>query len=348
MLCVDCGEEVPKTIQGSCPNCFVATTPLLSTPEVLDVELCAHCDARHIGKKWFEAPKEADHQWLREDAVRGAVAVHARVLDPFFQMSETAQDDKHFRVQITMEGTVEGVDVTDGGEILVRQKRGVCDRCSRMAGNYYASILQLRATERNVGKEELERAHKVIGEELDRQQDAGNRFAFLTKGGPIHGGWDYYLGDIEAGRQVARMLKQRLGASVQETAKLVGRREGDDVYRVTFLVRVALFSPGDFGLWGEVPVQVISMSKGHVHCIDMLKQSKTRLNATSIRRLGGPEEIIEAVLVSESETELQLMDPVSYHTQDVLRPDKWKRTGDTVQVLRHEERMYVAPRTQAL
>ncbi len=347
MLCVDCGDEVPKTIQGSCPKCFVASAPLLSTPDVLDVELCAHCDARRVGKKWLDAPKEADHQWLREDAVRECVGVHARVQDPYFQMDESAQDDKHFEITVLMEGSVEGVDVEDTATLLVRQRRGVCDRCSRMMGNYFAAIIQLRATERDTTPEELERAHGLVSDELDRQQDAGNRFAFLTKGGPMHGGWDYYIGDIEAARQVSRILKQQLGASVQETAKLVGRREGDDVYRVTFLVRIRLFSPGDFGLWNDTPVQVVGISKGHVHCIDLQKQRKTRIAESSLRRIGGTEEILDAVLVSEGEQELQLMDPVSYQTQDVLRPEGWSPDGETVPVLRWEEQLFVVPRTHS-
>lgn len=347
MLCVDCGDEVPKTIQGSCPKCFVAHAPLLSAPDVIDVELCAHCDARRVGKQWQDAPREADLQWLREDAVREAVRVHPRVMDPFFQLDENAQDDKHFQVAVLMEGAVEGVDVEDTATILVRQKRGVCDRCSRMQGNYYAAIIQLRATDRTTTDPELDWAHRIVSQELDRQQENGNRFAFLTKGGPMHGGWDYYIGDIEAARQVSRMLKQRLGASVQETAKLVGRREGEDVHRVTFLVRIHLFSSGDFGLWEDIPVQVVATSTGRVQCIDLTRQRKTRIAESSIRRLGGPELVQEAVLVSIGESELQLMDPETYRTQDVLRPDGWKPEGDTVPVLRHEERMYVVPRTHS-
>lgn len=158
----------------------------------------------------------------------------------------------------------------------------------------------------------------------------------------MHGGWDYYIGDIEAGRQVARMLKQRLGASVQETAKLVGKAEGDNVYRVTFLVRVRLFATGDFALHnGNTPVQVVQVSHGHVHCMDLMHHRKTRLPETSLKRLGGPELIQDAVLVSTGESELQVMDPTNYRTQDVLKPEGWQSTGETVPVLRHEERLYV-------
>ncbi len=346
MLCVDCGKEVPKTIKGSCPSCFVSNTPLLSIPEVLDVELCAHCNARRVGSRWQDVSDDAIDTWIREDAVREAAMVHHRVDEPYVQLDETPQDEKHFQYHLSMEGVVEGVEVEDEAEVLVRQRRGVCDRCSRMAGNYYAAIIQLRATDRSATAEELELAHRLAASELDRLQSVGNRFAFLTKGGPMHGGWDYYIGDIEAARQVARILKARLGASVQETAKLVGRREGEDVYRVTFLVRIHLFAPGDFALHqGNTPMQVVQISKGHVHCMDLAHHRKTRVAETTLKRLGGAELIQDAVLVSAGETELQVMDPVSFRTQDVLRPPEWKPVGETVPVLRHEERLYVVRAT---
>lgn len=56
--CVECGKLVPDLIGGSCPACFVSKTPLLDAPLVLDVELCAHCDARHVGNHWVDPDEE--------------------------------------------------------------------------------------------------------------------------------------------------------------------------------------------------------------------------------------------------------------------------------------------------
>lgn len=344
MFCADCGVEAPHTIQGSCPKCFVKHTPLLDAPDVADVEFCAHCGARRVGKHWQDVEEGAPMEWLREDALREQVGVHMRVEEPLLQFDEAPQDDKHFRVHIVLEGHVEGVPVRDEGESLVRQRRGVCDRCSRMQGNYFAAIIQLRATERPVTDAELERSHQLVATELSRLIETGNRFAFLTKEGPIHHGWDYYIGDIEAARQVCRILKARLGATVQETAKLVGRREGEDVYRVTFLVRIRLFATDDFAVGpGKRIYQVTGLSHGRAACIDLLTHLKTRVPEPKLKRLGGPEIVQEAVLVSASGDELQVLDPVSLNTQDVPAPETYEPTGETVPVIRHEERLYLVP-----
>lgn len=344
MLCVDCGAEVPRTIHGSCPACFTEQTPLLDVPDVLDVELCAHCDARHVGAHWVDPQEGMPLAWIREEAVRDQVGVHRRVQDAFLQFDETPQDDKHFQVLIQLEGRVEGADVSVETAVLVRQKKGVCDRCSRMFGDYFAAIIQLRATDREVRSEELERAHGIVAEELERQRLAGNRFSFISKDGPQHGGWDYFVGDIEAARQVCRILKQRLGATVHETAKLIGRREGEDVHRVTFLVRIRLFAHGDFAVHRDGRLlQVQGVSHGRVSALDLVHHHKTRVLESDLKRLGGPEQVQEAVLVSVGDTDLQVLDPSTFKTQDVLCPDDYRPEGGTVPVLRYEERLYIPP-----
>lgn len=343
LRCTDCGKPVARLIAGSCAECFVKRTPMLSAPDVIDVELCAHCEARRVGKRWVDLAQDARIEWAREDAVREAVRVHPRVESAFLQFDETALDTRTFAHDVTLEGDVEGVRVRQTQTITVRQKRGVCDRCSRMYGDYYAAIIQLRATDRGVTLEELEKAHKLVGDELDRQRASGNRAAFLTKSGSEHGGWDYYLGDIEGARQVARALRDALGASIQETAKLVGKRSGDNVYRVTFLVRIHLFASGDYAVTKDGRfVQVQGVHHGYAGCLDMLRHEKTRVPEGDLRRLGGREREREAVLVSASATEFQVLDPVSLRTVDVLRPAGYPETP-TVRIVRHEERAYLSP-----
>jgi nonsense-mediated mRNA decay protein 3 len=240
--------------------------------------------------------------------------------------------------------------VTYEKEVLVRMKRGVCDRCSRMVGGYYAAIIQFRATGRDATAWELERAHRVIADELDRIRATGNREAFLTKSGAVPGGFDYYLGDIEGTRAVARTLAERSGATVEEHAKLAGRKEGTDLYRVTFLVRIREFAAGDFALVGDRVVQFKQLTRGRAFVVDLATHGTDKVDEETLRRLGGWEILRDAVLVSQDPAHVQLMDPVSYRTVDVPKPAGWQATGDTVPVVRHEERLYLPalapPRTK--
>jgi NMD protein affecting ribosome stability and mRNA decay len=49
----------------------------------------------------------------------------------------------------------------------------------------------------------------------------------------------------------------------------------------------------------------------------------------------------EAVVVSETETEMQLLDPWTYATVPVLRPEGLPLGAPSVQVLRHEGELIV-------
>lgn len=341
--CVSCGAQVPRLIGGLCPPCFVAKEPLLHVPQALDVEVCAHCDARHVGAHWFDPDAAADLADIREQALRAALRVDPRVESPALDLDETPLDERTFRFTVALAGAVDGAEVTARGESLVRMRRSVCDRCSRMFGGYYASILQLRGSGREPSKAEIERVHRLVGDELDRMRAGGNRDAFLTKSGPVTGGFDYYLGDIEAGRIISRLVAQRIGASVAETAKLVGRREGEDIYRVTFLVRIDLFARGDFATLGEGLVQVQSLDRGRATVLDLATHKRDKVDADRLRRLGGPEVVQDAVLVSQDADNLQVLDPVSLATVDVPRPPGFVAEGATARVIRHEERLYLPP-----
>jgi nonsense-mediated mRNA decay protein 3 len=178
---------------------------------------------------------------------------------------------------------------------------------------------------------------------LDRLRAAGNRQAFLTKSGPVPGGFDYYIGDIEAGRIISKLIASRLGATVQETAKLAGRKEGEDIYRVTFLVRIALYSTGDFASRGEDVVQVLQIDRGKVLVYDMHTHRRDKVPEEDLKRLGGPEILREAVLVSQDAAHLQVLDPATLHTVDLPRPEGYQAEGPTIWVLRHEERLFVPP-----
>lgn len=342
MICVECGRDAPRLIRGSCPECFTSKTRLVTAPEVLDVELCSHCDARHVGAHWLDPAEDEPLEDIRAAAVRAATTIHPAVRSPLLDIAETAQDEKHYRTTIHLQGEVEDTPVDVAATMTVRLRRSVCDRCSRMFGGYYAAIIQLRAVGRDVTIPELEKAHRIVGSELDRLRASGSRDAFLTKSGAVPGGFDYYMGDIEGTRAVARTLLGKLGANLQETAKLAGRKEGNDIYRVTFLVRIREFAPDDFALLrGEEPVQVSSYERGKAIVYRLQDHQRDRVDESDLKRIGGSEALVRAVVVSRSPTSIQLLDPVTYATRDVAIPEGWVEEGETVWALRHEDTLYL-------
>lgn len=342
MICVDCGREVDGLIGGSCPACFAAKNVLLSIPDVVGVEICAHCGARKIGAHWHEPAPDTPEEWVLEDALRAAASVHKDVDGPALDVDLTEKDQKTFEARVVLHGSASGVPVGESRNVLLRRTRSVCDRCSRIQGGYYAAIIQLRATDRDMTPAELEQAHGVVAADLDRQLGTGNRSAFLAKSTAIHGGYDYYIGDIEAGRNVARRLRERLGGTMSESAKLVGRREGEDVYRVTFLVRLAPFSPGDVVLREATPHLVLQVHPTGIASFDLERHHRGRIPIQGLKRMGGQEVVEEAVTVSRGPDGVLVVDPKTQRTETILVPEA-AQVQETVPVVRVDERLYWAP-----
>ncbi len=342
MMCVECGKDAPGLIDGACAECFTSHNKLLTIPDVVQVEICAHCGARHEGAHWYDVPEGELERWTLEDTIRGAAGIHREVESPDLEIEMEQKDNKTFAITVHLEGHVQDVEVEETHKGLLRRTQGSCNRCSRIHGGYWAAIIQLRASERDMTEPELALAHKLVAQDLDRQIGSGNRFAFLAKSAPMHGGFDYYVGDIDAGRNVAKRLRTRLGGSIHESAKLVGRKEGEDVYRVTFLMRMATFSPGDILLRDGHPFQVMQVHQKVINAFDLERQLRGRISPDGLRRVGGIELLKEAIVVSRGPDGLMVLDPDTHKTETILVPDN-ADIGETVPVVRIDERLYWVP-----
>ncbi len=342
MMCVDCGADVPQVIDGSCAACFSQKHELMVVPEVTQVEICAHCRARHVGAHWYDVPPEDPEEWILEESMRESIGVHHEVDVEALRIGLQEKDNKTFAVHAVLDGYVQDVPVHVEHHALLRRSRGVCDRCSRVAGGAYAAIIQLRASDRDMTDAELRIGHKIVAQDLDRQLEGGNRFAYLAKSGAVHGGFDYYIGDIEAARNVSRRLKSRMGGSIQQSAKLVGRREGEDVYRVTFLMRLDPFGPGDIVVKDQRAYAVLAVHQKDLAVMELERARRDRMPTSHLRRLGGVELIQAAVVVNRGPEGVMILDPDTQRTTTLLVPED-VRVEETLPVVRVEERLFWVP-----
>src|SRR5439155_8358255 len=59
--------------------------------------------------------------------------------------------------------------------------------------------------------------------------------------------------------------------------------------RVTFLVRIGLYSEGDFAEYRDGVIQVVSVNKGRAVILDLHTHRKDRAEESEMKRLGGPD-----------------------------------------------------------
>ena len=57
--------------------------------------------------------------------------------------------------------------------------------------------------------------------------------------------------------------------------------------------------------------------------------------------IGGEDLIEEAVIVSETENEVQILDPSTYRTVELVKPSGFECQGDSVNIIRVDDELYL-------
>jgi nonsense-mediated mRNA decay protein 3 len=236
-FCVVCGRTDQPIEEGLCPDCAARRNRLLWVEGHPSVTVCPTCGARKVGQRWER--RGASRTLLGAEDLTPLVSVHPEVGVRRIHWQEVEGDaaQRIFEgtAQVRFRGTERTVPVT----LPVRVRMATCEDCSRKSGHFYTALLQIRGTsERLRGSSVALRARldeafsSILGETKREWQEA---FSWREE---LPEGWDYYLVDTLAARSIARLAKNRLGATLTESATLWGRRHGQDVYRVTFCLRI--------------------------------------------------------------------------------------------------------------
>ncbi len=234
-FCVICGRTGVPLTDGLCAACAADRTNLVTIPEQVEVVLCPSCGARLVRGAWTRA---------------GASPVlSSEDLAPFLEVSPevgvrrltwTERARTASLRELDGEATVRfrGLERTVPVSTRVRVLARTCTDCGRRSGGYYTALLQLRGdpAPRTRRPKELRRRLDAVWSALwaEARGDWRNAFGWREE---LPEGWDVYFTDTLAARSMARLAKQRFGARIVESASLFGRKNGQDVYRVTFCLR---------------------------------------------------------------------------------------------------------------
>jgi nonsense-mediated mRNA decay protein 3 len=233
MFCVKCGRE-GKTYGSLCPECYLQSNHFTSIPEYVDLNICVHCEDYLMGKKWahYEDQEEAvkdfasDSILLRQDARINELEIGLKKMD-----------HKTYQVHMLAHLVHEDLEIDEELDTTVRIRRNVCPKCNKIHGNYFESIVQIRPSDKRFSDEEkegvLKRALSYIEGEAKESREA-----FVAKVTQTHNGFDLYVSTIALGKALSRDLVSTYGAEYKESSSLQGQKDGHDIYRVTYLVRL--------------------------------------------------------------------------------------------------------------
>ena len=340
-FCVECGKDVENTVHGMCMDCFLRDRTLLTLPDHVDLEVCTECGQFHNHGDWVSMGMEkAIRQAAREEL---ACVKEGRIVSTSYDIDP--RDEYNYLVTLYSTIDIEGFETEGSASTIVRIKNTVCRICSRRTGNYYESILQIRSSGRELDPDLQDRALARV-ERLVDDAATTDANAFITKMELVPGGVDVYLSLIALGRACCKDLADIYCAETDESSKLVGQtRDGLDMYRVSYLVRLPEFELGDIVTFRKkyyMLKRVSSQGGRLVSMKDFRELPVKRKEMPEVKVFAKRSEAMEAVVVSRSAKEIQIMDPSNYETVDIRVPE-YSEIGETVDVIRIDDVLYYVP-----
>ena len=328
-------------MNGLCTECFLDGRKLISLPHHVDVKVCTGCGDIGTGEVWVT---KGLPDAINDAAVNSmAVIKEARVVS--VETASIEQEPYTHIVKVDAVLEIGGYTAEDSASTIVRLKNTVCKRCSRQLGSYYEAILQIRAGSKDVPGRVMKEARRRV-ENLVDSQSATNRQLFITKTEEVQGGVDFYLSSISLGKAAAKDLSDTYCAETKEAAKLVGLTDdGQEMYRVTYLVRLPDFHAGDVIQYEGRYFKLIRVSSSGAKVIDLMnlrERAVKRSDVPTFKVYARSADLREAVVVDRAGGEIQALNPLNYSTVDLTVPAD-AEIGDTVKVVEIDDALYYVP-----
>ena len=315
MECFRCGRRFAdaQLVKGLCADCFVETSAPLELPQHLAILVCGSCGSVLRGKTWSPAPEgDALVERVLSENTFAREGVEVRGLT----WSRGRGDERSFDIEVRAALSVGGTEFVRTYPVHVKLRNSICDVCSRKSGSYFEAILQVRAFEGALAGDHKEHIREVVEVAVARQAQK-EREVFLTKVEEVHGGLDFYLSSTSAGQRIAAGLRDELSATLTRSGKIAGARDGAELQRTTFSVRLPKFIRGDPLVQGERVYRVLKVHPHSVVVTDLETGAQESHGQEWVKRArvpGKEARAEDAVVVSVSGPEVQVLDPVSYET----------------------------------
>ena len=360
-FCPRCGDSVPERrdpLPGEprgrdallCDDCYFEDFDLVDAPDRIEVLVCSGCGAVRRGESWRDVGAR-DYTDVAVDEVAEALGVHVDAADVEWGVEPEQVDENTVRMHCRFSGVVRGTLRSAEVTVPVKISRGTCDRCGRIAGGYYAGIVQVRADERDLTPAERAEALDIAESYVADQEADGDREAFITEVVETDDGPNVKLSSNRLAQNVATRITDALGGSFESYPTLVTEDgDGNEVYRVTFAVRLPKYAvdeivdPED----GDGPVLVASVSdrlRGvRLASGEEYVSEYAEAEAPEATRLGTRDDAAETTVVTvEDENAIQVLNPVTYEAETVPNPTFVDDDDDTVLAFEHDGETHLVP-----
>jgi nonsense-mediated mRNA decay protein 3 len=338
-FCPKCGK--PTDHEGLCNQCRIGNTPWFSCERRVKSTHCPSCGALKIVNTWTDT--EHDRAGLAPELAKTAVHFHPDVNKPSMVVSVEDNTLNRSTATITLKGLLYNIPLEGTCSVELVWHKEQCDRCNRISGSYYEGIVQVRAEGRLPSTFELQMSAGIAQQVEDSLQAGGERLSFIADMNENREGLDITVGSQHIGMLISQGITTQLGGRVTTHPKLVGEKNGRQLYRITYSVRLPRFQKQDVLLSHGRYVEVVRVESNHLKVMDLTEGIPRSIREEDVERLIGNMRNAESALVvfADSNT-LGILDPETCQTKE-FRKLKWLdvQAGQHVLVLRDGDQLIV-------
>ena len=338
-FCPKCGK--PSEHDGLCNHCRIGNTPWFECDRRVKSIQCPSCGALKQVNTWTDTHRE--RAGLASELAKAAVRFHPDVRKPSVVVKVEDNTLNRSTATIDLKGLLYNTPVEGRCSVELIWHKEQCDRCNRISGSYYEGIVQVRADGRLPSTFELQMSAGIAQQVEDSLQAGGERLSFIVDTNETREGLDITVGSQHIGTLISQGIIAQLGGRFTTHPKLVGEKNGRQLYRITYSVRLPRFQKQDVVLSHGRYFEVVRVESNHLKVLDLTEGIPRAVREADIERLVGNLRDAESALVAFADaTTMGILDPETCQTKE-LRKLKWLdvKAGQHVLVLRDGDHLVV-------
>jgi nonsense-mediated mRNA decay protein 3 len=336
-FCPKCGK--PSETDGLCSQCRISSTTWFTCDNRVQSTNCPSCGAIKVVNTWTDS--EAERAELGPEVAKSAVHFHKDVKKPSTEVTIRDLTVNRSRATLVLRGFLYNKNVEGTCTVEILWHKEQCDRCNRISGSYYEGIVQVRAEGRIPSTFEIQTAASIAQQIEDTLQAGGERLSFISDMNPIHDGIDITIGSQHIGLLISKGIIAQLGGRYTTHPKLVGEKNGRQLFRVTYSVRLPRFQKNDVFRIRNRHYEVLRVESHHIQTID-LKDGKTKsIREDDVEKIiGNSRNAEQGLIVFADGKNMGILDPASSLTREYPQP-KWLevQAGEHIRLLRDGDQM---------
>jgi nonsense-mediated mRNA decay protein 3 len=338
-FCPKCGK--PSGQEGLCNQCRIGNTPWFSCDTRVKSTQCPSCGAIKQVNTWTDNEMERDV--LGPELAKTAVHFHPDVKKPLMEVRVEDTTVNRSKATIHLKGLFYNTPLEDTCTVELIWHKEQCDRCNRISGSYYEGNVQVRADGRLPSTYELQTAAGIAQAVEDSLQAGGERLSFICDMGQTREGLDITVGSQHIGALISQGIIAQLGGRYTTHPKLVGEKNGRQLFRITYSVRLPRFQKQDIVLIRGRYVEILRIESNHLRVLDLTEGVQRSVREDDVERLiGNLRNAESALVVFADDRNIGILDPETCQTKE-FKKLKWQdiKAGHHVLILRDGDQLVV-------